>query len=170
MTISIIAALSKNRVIGINNDLPWHLPDDMKFFMKTTMNHVVVMGRKNYESIPAKFRPLPHRTNVILSMNSEFLAEGCIIMSSLAQGIAFAEKQGEKEVFIIGGGQVYQEAIKLADSMYLTEINTEIENGEVFFPEFDEEWRESSRVHHEKDATHDFSFDFVKYDRSYEIL
>jgi len=165
MTISIIAALSKNRVIGINNDLPWHLPDDMKYFMQTTMNHVVIMGRKNYESIPEKSRPLPNRTNLILTRNLNFRAEDCTIISSLADGISLAKKRGENEVFIIGGGQVYQEAIRLADLMYLTEINTEIKNGEVFFPEFDDEWEAFSRVHHPTDDAHDFSFDFVKYNR-----
>jgi dihydrofolate reductase len=156
MIISLIAALSKNRVIGKNNDLPWRLPDDMKYFMETTKGHCVIMGRKNYESIPHKFRPLPDRTNIVVTRQKAFKAEGCIVVDSLQDALGTARQKSEKEVFVIGGAEIY----KLA---YLTEINTEIE-GDTYFPLFDEStFKEQSRKHHNADSKHAFAFDFVIY-------
>lgn len=166
MKISIIAALSNNRVIGINNDLPWHLPDDMKFFKQKTEGHMVVMGRKNYESIPTKFRPLPNRVNVILTRNSAYQAEGCQVFSSLHESIEFARNNNETELFIIGGGQVYQDAIDKADILYLTQIDATIEGGQVFFPNLGAEWEETERNHHAADDRHKYAFDFVTYQKT----
>ena len=91
MTVSQIAALTKNYVIGKNNDLPWHLPDDMRYFMQTTSRHTVIMGRKNYDSIPEKFRPLPNRTNIVVTRQPDFAAPGCKVVHSLEKGIALAQ-------------------------------------------------------------------------------
>ncbi|MEO9804689.1 MAG: dihydrofolate reductase [Reichenbachiella sp.] len=165
MKIALIAAMSKNRVIGINNDLPWHLPDDMKFFMETTQGHVVIMGRKNYDSLPKKFKPLPNRTNVILTRQGGYQVEDCTVFHDIDEAFKFAGTQGENELFVIGGGQIYQMAMDRADVIYLTEIDAEIENGEVFFPEMGADWREVSRNHHPEDGRHQYSFDFVKYEK-----
>ncbi|MDW8332288.1 MAG: dihydrofolate reductase [Cyclobacteriaceae bacterium] len=166
MTISLIAALTRNRVIGRNNDLPWHLPDDMKYFMQTTKGHYVIMGRKNYESIPAKYRPLPDRSNVVVTRQAHFNAPGCIVVHSLSEGLEIAAKSGEHEVFIIGGAQIYREALPLAHRLYLTEIHIELD-GDTFFPELNlSEWKEISRQHHPADNRHQFAFDFVIYDRT----
>lgn len=162
-----IAAMSANRVIGINNDLPWHLPDDMKYFMETTSGSTVVMGRKNYQSIPDKFRPLPNRTNLVITRQPNFKAYGCIVKTSMAEALHYAESQNDERVFIIGGGQIYKLAIDLVDTIYLTEIHTEIKDGEVFFPAVNGDWQEVSRIPHEKDERHAFAFDFVTYKRVY---
>ena len=114
MIISLIAALSKNRVIGKNNDLPWHLPDDMKYFMQTTSGHHVIMGRKNYDSIPQKFKPLPNRTNIVVTRQKNFVASGCMVVNSLEEALGIAESNKEKETFIIGGAEIYSQALSLA--------------------------------------------------------
>ena len=165
MIISLIAALSKNRVIGKNNDLPWHLPDDMKYFMNTTKAHHVIMGRKNYESIPEKFRPLPNRTNIVVTRQKEYQAPNCILVNQLEDGIALAKSAGEKELFIIGGAEIYALGLKYATRLYLTEIDATID-GDTYFPTVNPaEWKEISRVPHIKDERHAHSFDFVVYEK-----
>lgn len=165
MTISMIAALSKNRVIGRNNDLPWRLPDDMKYFMQTTKGHHVVMGRKNYESLPLKFRPLPNRTNIVVTHQLNFQAPGCIIVRSIDAAIEIAAEAGESELFMIGGAQIYEQALQKADRLYLTEIDAEVD-GDTYFPEIASgKWKEVSRTHHATDDRHAFAFDFVVYER-----
>jgi dihydrofolate reductase len=165
MIVSLIAARSRNGVIGKNNGLPWHLPDDMKYFMQTTKEHYVIMGRKNYESIPEKFRPLPNRTNVVVSRQKDFSAPHCILVHSIEQGIDLARKAGEEEVFIIGGAEIYKMGMPLTQRAYLTEILADI-NGDTFFPEFNiAEWKEVSRRHHSVDERHAQAFDFVLYER-----
>ncbi len=165
MTISIIAALTSNRVIGINNDLPWHLPDDMKYFMQTTKGHTVIMGRKNYDSLPEKFKPLPNRLNIVVTRQKGFKAPGCTVVHSLDEAIAAAKKSGDKEGFNIGGAELFTLGLAHADRLYLTEIQTEL-NGDTYFPEFNNsEWVETSRTHHPADERHAYAFDFVVYDR-----
>ena len=165
MIISLIAAVAKNLTIGRNNDLPWKLPDDMKFFMNTTKGHYVIMGRKNYESLHEKFRPLPHRTNIVVTRQQDFDAPGCIITHNIKDAIELARKGNESEAFVIGGAEIYKLSLADADRLYLTEIDAEVE-GDTFFPKFDKsQWKESSRTHHPTDDKHQFSFDFVVYDR-----
>jgi dihydrofolate reductase len=165
MKISLIAALTQNHVIGKNNDLPWHLPDDMKYFMQTTKQHHVIMGRKNYESIPEKFRPLPNRTNIVVTHQNNFHAPNCAVVNSLEQGIALAKKNNEQELFIIGGAEIYKLAMPFAKRLYLTEIQTELE-GDTYFPTFDKQhWAEVSRTHHTTDEKHLYAFDFVVYEK-----
>lgn len=165
MFISLIAALTENHVIGKNNDLPWHLPDDMKYFMQTTSGHVVIMGRKNYESLPPKFRPLPDRVNIIVTRQKNFIAPGCTMVNSLDAGIDIAKSTNEKELFVIGGAEIFELAVPLADRLYLTEIKTKIE-GDTFFPKFGKsKWNEVSRRAHPKDDRHKFAFDFVLYEK-----
>lgn len=164
MIISLIAALSNNRVIGKNNDLPWRLPDDMKYFMQTTKGHCVIMGRKNYDSLPVKFRPLPDRINIVITRQKNFEAPGCHVVHSLEEALNIATLQLEEEVFIIGGAEIYRQALPLAHCLFLTEINADIE-GDTFFPVFDKaKYRERSRTGHKADQKHAFSFDFVVYE------
>lgn len=166
MIISMIAALSKNHVIGKDNDLPWKLPDDMKFFMQKTSGHHTIMGRKNYNSIPAKFKPLPNRTNIVVTHQVNFKAPGCIVVDSLEKGLKIAESNSERETFIIGGAEIYRLGLPYATRLYLTEIHAEI-NGDTFFPEFDKRaWKETSRQSHHKDERHAYSFDFVVYEKN----
>lgn len=163
MTISMIAAVAKNGVIGRNNDLPWHLPDDMKYFMQTTKGHCVIMGRKNYESLPEKFRPLANRQNIVVTHQTNYQAPGCLVVSSIEEAISKADVSISNEIFLIGGSQIYSEGLLISDRLYLTEINAEIP-GDVFFPTLDlAKWQEVSRIHHSIDAKHAYSFDFVIY-------
>jgi len=165
MNISMIAAVSANRIIGKNNDLPWNLPDDMKYFMQTTKTHHVIMGRKNYQSIPEKFRPLPNRVNIVITRQETFEAPGCVVMHNLDDALRYAEAQGEEEVFIIGGAEIYRDGLPYSNRLYLTEIKAEIE-GDTYFPDFNrQQWREQSRVYHGKDERHPFAFDFVIYEK-----
>lgn len=165
MTISLIAAYTRNYVIGKNNSLPWHLPDDMKYFMQTTSRHPVIMGRKNFESIPEKFRPLPNRQNIIVTRQRDLRAAGCDVVHSLPDAFRKAESSGADEVFVIGGAEIYQQALPHAHRLYITEIHAELE-GDTFFPEWQKTtWTEVSRKPHPVDARHVFNFDFVIYVR-----
>jgi len=165
MIISAIAALAKNRVIGKNNDLPWKLPDDMKFFMQTTTGHVVIMGRKNYDSLPPKFKPLPNRTNIVVTRQTNLSAPNCIVVNHIEEGIEQAKHLGEQECFIIGGAEIYRAALPFTTRLYLTEIDAHID-GDTYFPEINlNEWNETARQHHAADDRHAFAFDFVIYNR-----
>lgn len=165
MMVSAIAAVSKNGVIGRNNDLPWKLPDDMKFFMETTKGHHVVMGRKNYDSLMPRFRPLPNRTNIVITRQKKFDAPGCIVLNNVKEAIDIAESAGETECFIIGGAEIYKLAMPQTDRLYLTEIDAVIE-GDTFFPPVDKkQWKEVLRKNHAADERHAYAFDFVVYDK-----
>jgi len=161
MIISIIAAVAENRVIGKDNDLVWKLPKDMKYFMDTTSGHHVIMGRKNYESLPHKFKPLKNRVNIVVTRQSEYTAPGTVVVNSIRDGLDYAGKNGESEVFIIGGGEIYAESIDVANRMYITEVKASFE-GDTFFPEFDLNlWKEVSRTPNSPDDKHQFAFDYV---------
>ena len=165
MIVSMIAAVAQNGIIGKDNDLVWNLPDDMKYFMQTTSGHPIIMGRKNYESIPDKFRPLPNRTNIIVTRNTDYTAEGAIVVFSLEDALSAAKETGADEVFIIGGGEIYSIGFPYADKLYISEIEG-IYDGDTFFPEYNrDEWKETSRIHHPADDRHETAFDFVVYDR-----
>lgn len=165
MIVSAIAALSRNRVIGKDNDLPWRLPDDMKFFMQTTKGHHVVMGRKNYDSLKEKFKPLPDRTNIVITRQEQFSAPGCVVVHGIAAALSIAGKNAEKECFIIGGAEIYQIAMPYTTRLYLTEIDAVVE-GDTYFPAIrKQEWKEVSRKHHPADDRHPYAFDIAVYDR-----
>ncbi|MFY0608337.1 MAG: dihydrofolate reductase [Cyclobacteriaceae bacterium] len=165
MKISMIAAMGTNRCIGKDNDIPWHLPDDFQFFKNTTEQHHVIMGRRNFESLPHKFRPLPNRPNVVITRQEHFDAEGAQVTNSLEDALTIASQANETEAFIIGGGEIYQMGLEVAETIYLTEIDGSFD-GDTFFPEFDKTiWKEVSRKHHPVDPKHKFSFDFVTYSR-----
>jgi len=162
MSISFIVAMDQNRVIGRNNRLPWHLPADLAFVKKTTWGHPVLMGRKTYESIG---RPLPGRTNVIFTRNRDYRAEGCEIVHTVEEAIAKFDGEG-KELFILGGAEIYRLFLPIADRIYATEIAHEFE-GDTFFPEIDPEiWREVSRQKGIRDEKNPYDYDFVVYERA----
>lgn len=146
MIISMIAAMGKNRVIGKGNKMMWHLPLEFDYFKKTTMGHCLITGRKN---IQAQGRPLPGRTNIVVTRQKNFSMDGCIVVDSIEAALHYAKSQGETEVFITGGGEIYKQTLNLADQIYLTYVDYS-EEGEVYFPEFDE-------THYEKiiKAQHD---------------
>src|SRR3989338_8105608 len=143
MIISLIAAMDKNRVIGKDNSLPWKLPEDMKRFRGITKGKPVIMGRKTFESIG---RPLPDRKNIIITRDRNYKAEGCIVVNSKEEALNAAK--GSEEVMIIGGEQIFEEFLPIANKMYLTFIDKEFE-GDAYFPEYDNaEWKEISREEH----------------------
>ena len=162
----IIAAVALNRVIGKENDLAWHLPADMKYFKECTKGFPVIMGRKNYESIPEKYRPLPGRLNIVMSHQKDYhVAEGVALCHDLQKALDIAAETGTDKVYIIGGGQVYKSAIEqgLVDKMLITWVEAEVK-GDVYFPVFDEEsWTLHSLMHHPKDKEHAFPMRFVEY-------
>ena len=161
MKIKLIVAASENNVIGIENGLPWNLPDDMNFFKRKTLNSVVIMGRKNYLSIPEKFRPLKNRTNIIITKNTGFKAKDCVVTNSLEKAIELGEKE-KKDIFIIGGGMVYQYAIQneLVDLIYLTRVHAKIK-GDTFFPKINMKiWKILNQKKHKKDNKHKYDFTF----------
>lgn len=163
MIISMIAAMGSNRVIGKDNDIPWHLPDDFKYFKNTTKGHHVIMGRKNWESLPHQFQPLPNRPNIVITRQSDYQANGAQVVQTLEEALDIAKSNGEDEAFIIGGGEIYRMGLDISDKIYLTEIAADFE-GQVTFPEFSKEiWNETKRLHHPKDERHLFAFDFVEY-------
>nr|AIA14037.1 Dihydrofolate reductase [uncultured bacterium] len=165
MIISLIAARSRNGVIGKNNDLPWRLPDDMKYFMTTTRGHHAIMGRKNYDSLPDAYKPLPNRTNIVVTRQRAFHAPGCIVVHDIDHALKLARTHGELETFVIGGAEIYALAMTQANRLYLTEIDAEIQ-GDTYFPSFDAtQWQEVSRKHHDADDKHAYAFDFVIYER-----
>lgn len=155
------------RGIGKNNDLLWHLPSDMRFFKETTTNHVVVMGRKNFESIPEKYRPLPNRENAVLTRNRNFKAAQCSIFHSLEECLV-NYRTTDQTVFIIGGGQIYKEAIALEEltEMYITQVDTTLE-ADTFFPEIEiGEWKKEMILNHPKDDKNPFSFKVFKFQKN----
>lgn len=156
MVISIIAALAKNRVIGKNNKLPWHLPADFQHFKKLTLGKPVVMGQKTFESIG---KPLSGRTNIILSLDENFSPEGCVIVRSIEEALKAAGDS--EEVMICGGASVYKQFLPLAHKMYLTLIDEDFE-GDTYFPEFDwEDWQETDRAENQLDKESPYKYTFV---------
>lgn len=162
MIISAIVAAAKNHVIGYQNEIPWYLPADFRYFKKVTMGHHIIMGRKCFESIG---RPLPKRTNIIVTRDPFYLAYDCLIVHSIQEALQLAEERNETEAFIIGGGEIYAQSMDLLDRIYYTEVDLEPE-GDVFFPELDpNDWREVSRELNEKDEKNEFNYSFVIYER-----
>lgn len=168
MKISLIAAMGRNKEIGANNDLMWHLPADMRFFKESTLNHVIIMGRKNYDSIPERFRPFSNRTNMVITRDEQFAAPGCHVFTTLDQAIQKAQELGETEAFVIGGAQIYDWALKSLpmDHMYLTHIDAEFPQADTFFPAWkEEEWTKTFLFEQEVNEKHPFAFKAYRYDR-----
>ncbi len=156
--ISIIAAIADHCVIGLNNTLPWHLPEDLKRFRALTMGHHIIMGRKTFDSLG---RLLPGRTTVIVSRQPDYQIEGAIVCSSLPEAVKACA--GDEEVFIIGGAEIYRAALPMADRMYLTEIHEEF-SADAWFPEFDRtEWQECTRENYQ--SADGLAYSYVHYER-----
>lgn len=156
-----IAAMAKNRVIGLENDMPWHLPDDLKFFKANTTGKPVIMGRKTFDSIGS--RPLPNRPNIVISRNAELSIPGVQVFQSIEA--ALATLQEVEEVIIMGGGQLYQQMLPLADKLYLTLIDADLK-GDTLFPDWTTfEWNEIERVFHAQDERHAYAFEFITLQR-----
>lgn len=157
--LTIIAAAAENNALGKDNQLVWHLPDDFKRFKSLTSGHYIIMGRKTFESFP---KPLPNRTHVIITRQTDYkVPEGCLVVSNLQEGINSCPK--EEEVFVIGGGQIYQQAIDLVDKIDLTRVHTSVE-ADTFFPEIDlSKWELVFEEFHPKDEKHNFDFTFLTY-------
>jgi len=165
MLVSAIVAISRNRVIGKDNQIPWRLPADLKYFKRRTLNHHIIMGRKSFESIG---RPLPKRSNIVLTRDPFFAASGCIVVHTLEEALTLAQDKGDDEAFIIGGGAVYEQSMPLWDRLYLTEVAVEVE-GDVFFPQLPpEEWKLVSEDHHRADEKNPHDYTFKVFERQDE--
>lgn len=162
MIISSIVAVARNGVIGHNNDIPWYLPADLKYFKKVTTGHHIIMGRNCYNSIG---RPLPNRTNIILTRDAFMVSSICPIARSIPEALKIAKEHGEEEVFIIGGGQIYKQSVNLWDRLYLTEVDIAPE-GDVFFPEILwAEWKIVFEEKHLADDKNEYNYTFKIYER-----
>lgn len=167
MIVSAIAAVSENGIIGRKGDLPWHLPDDMKFFQRTTMGHHVITGRKNWETIPLRYRPLKGRPNIVVTRDAHYKAPGAVVVTSIAEALALAKHEGETEAFIIGGGEIYKAALEtgLVDRLYITRVHANIE-GDTRFPKIDANaWTEVWSEDHLADERHAYAFSFTRLQR-----
>ncbi|MFK7775589.1 MAG: dihydrofolate reductase [Saprospiraceae bacterium] len=157
MVVSTIVATAKNNVIGKDNDIPWYLPADLKYFKKITLNHHIIMGRNCYESIG---KPLPKRTNMILTRNPFYIVSNCYVLHSLEEALQIAEENGEEEAFIIGGAQIYELGMKYSDKLYLTEVDLEVE-GDIIFPKLNmDEWELLSEETHQADEKNEHNYTF----------
>lgn len=162
MKLAIIVAMAKNYVIGINNSLPWYLSEDIQYFKRVTMGKPIIMGRKTFESIG---RPLPGRTNVVITRNEDYRAEGVQVVHSLKVAMELCEPiaviEGRDEVMVIGGAELYKQALPLANYLYLTEVHAEV-FGDAFFPEFERtDWQEIARDNYKAVKPNPFDYSFT---------
>jgi dihydrofolate reductase len=158
MKVSIIVAVAENNIIGKRNSLPWYLPADLKHFKEITLGHHILMGQNTYASIG---KPLPGRTTIILSNKTDYKQVGCVVVNTPDEAIKTAEKSGEKELMICGGGQVYKAFLPFADKIYLTKVHHKFD-GDIYFPEINmKKWKVVSRESHEPDQKNTFAYDFL---------
>jgi dihydrofolate reductase len=163
LKVSIIAAIAKNNVIGCKGKLPWDMPADLAHFKELTLDKTVIMGRQTYESIG---KPLPQRKNIIVTRNLNFKVAGCQIVCSLEEAIA---KNQNDELMIIGGADLYQQALPLANNLYLTFIDAEV-NGDTFFPQIDwKKWQEVAKEKHLADTNNPYNYCFIKFIRDFKL-
>jgi dihydrofolate reductase len=163
--LSLIVAMDENRLIGSNNQLPWHLPADLAFFKRTTMGKPIIMGRKTFESIG---RPLPGRRNIVVTRNPEFTAAGCDIAGDIDAALAICS--ADEEVMLIGGASLYEQAIKQTAVMYITRIHHSF-SGDTWFPEFNEsDWKLTERQDIAADDANQYAYSFVKYVREIQAF
>lgn len=160
MEITIIVAMTPQRLIGKNNKIPWHLPADLQRFKKITMGHPIVMGRKTFESLPGV---LPGRQHIVLTRNKEFVAEGCKVVSNWKQ-VSEATNEAAK-IFVIGGADIYGYALPVAKYLFITIVHTQLK-GDIYFPKWDKsQWKEVKREFREKDDKNIFDIEFIQYQR-----
>lgn len=166
MKIIIIAAISNDNAIGRNNDLLWKLPNDMKFFKEKTAGSIVITGRKNYESIPEKFRPLPNRINIVVTKQKEYDAKGAYVVATIEEAIQKAKELNIQNCFVIGGGEIYRQTIELADELYITHVDANFPDADVFFPTINESWWNTEFITKQDiDEKHQYAFNIVRYER-----
>lgn len=164
LNLSLVVAMDINRVIGIDGDLPWHLPSDLRYFRDITMGKPIIMGRKTHESIG---RPLPGRKNIVVTRNPDFSADGCEVVTSLHAGLVLASDA--PEIMMIGGATLYVDTLPMAHHIYLTEVHAEVE-GDTWFPAIDENlWREISRADFFADHRNQYDYSFVVYERNLRL-
>jgi len=162
MKISCIVAVAHDLVIGKDNDIPWYLPADLQYFKKQTLGHHIIMGRKCYTSIG---RPLPKRTNVIVTRDPFFISSNCLVTHSIPEALEQAQANGEEEAFIIGGGTIYEQTADLWDRLYLTEVDVKVE-GDIHFPSLDmKQWKLVSQEPHKADDKNEYDYVFKVYER-----
>ncbi|HEX5364033.1 MAG TPA: dihydrofolate reductase [Gallionella sp.] len=160
MSLSLIVAMAKNRTIGVNNTLPWRCPEDLKHFKALTMGHHMIMGRKTFDSIG---KPLPGRTTVVVTRDRNLAIEGCLIAHSIPEAIKACAN--DAEIFIVGGADIYTQTLPLADTLYITEIQQDVE-GDAHFPEFARnDWQEEAREVHTQETPQPLEYHFVSYRR-----
>jgi dihydrofolate reductase len=163
--LAIIVAMARNRAIGRENTLPWRISGDLQFFKRTTLGKPVVMGRKTFESIG---RPLPGRQNIVITRNSTWCADGVAVAASLEQALELAQKVAERdaagEVMVIGGAEIYRQALPLARRLYVTEVDAEVD-GDAFFPVLDNNWQETGRDCYPASEKDEYNYCLVQYDR-----
>lgn len=165
MRLTLIAGVARNGVIGRDNALLWHLPEDLKHFRAATMGAPVIMGRKTWDSLPARFRPLPGRHNIVLTRQAGFAATGASVAADLDAALDLSRQGGATRAFVIGGEQVYRAALPLADELLLTEVERDFD-GDAHFPDFARDaFAEVARERHRAAPPNDFDFSFVTYRR-----
>lgn len=164
MILSAIVAVAANHAIGRDNQMPWHLPDDLKFFKRTTMGKPVLMGRKTFQSLG---RPLPGRLNIVVSRQPSLsLPEGVLLFNDIDQAVEYLTSLPVEEAFIIGGGDIFRKTLPLIQRVYLTRIHADIPDADVFFPALDPAlWKQVWEEHHDPDARHAYPFTFQQYER-----
>ncbi len=162
--LKIIVAIGENNEIGAKGKLLWHLPNDMKWFKQNTIGNDVIMGRKTYDSFPEKYKPLPNRTNIVITKNKSFNnKKGLIFCHSIEEAIAFAKKCKETENFIIGGATIYKETIALCDELVLTQVHATFPEADAFFPDLNpNEWHELWREDHSKNQKNPYDYSFIR--------
>lgn len=160
--LSLIVAMDKNRVIGADNGIPWHLPNDLRHFKNVTTGHTIVMGRKTFDSIG---RVLPKRKHIVITRSNRTFPEGVMVVRDVDAVLNYAKVHPDEEIFIIGGGEIFKQMLPYADKMYITWIDESFE-GDVYFPEFDEsEWEMVSKVKGEKNEENPYDYYFITYER-----
>ena len=166
MKISIVVAVAENNAIGAKGKLLWRLSKDMQYFKEVTWGHHVLMGRKTWDSIPPKFSPLPGRTNIIVTRQEGFVCEGCLVVKSVEEGIELARNAGEQELMIIGGGEIYKQALPFTNKIYLTKVHHTFADADTFFPELDmEQWTAVNGEWNMADEKNEFDFEFIVLER-----
>lgn len=160
--LKIIVAVGENNEIGVDGDLLWRLPKDMQWFKEKTLGSDVIMGRKTFESFPQKFRPLPNRTNILITRNKDYKANGDVhVFTTIEDALDYALKCKETEKFIIGGAEIYKQLLPKTTELYLTRVHATFPNADTFFPEINfDEWEVIFEEHHTKDEKHNFDFTF----------
>lgn len=163
MIISAIVAMNQDRVIGFENQIPWYLSADLKYFKKQTMGHHILMGRKCFQSIG---NPLPGRTNIVVSRDPFYIISNCLMAHSIEKGIWLAKKNKEKELFIIGGGEIYKQSLHLWNKLYLTRVDYSCK-GDIYFPEMNwDEWKITMQEDHLADEKNTMNYSFIHYERN----